>query len=125
MSGRRGIRPALSLPTRRIRTASGWASISTRFQLPRPMIVGGETGGRWLGGIDRQLRAQLLSPFVSQKLGTFVASENAKDLMTLRELIEAGKLVPAIDRTYPLREVAPAIRHMLEGHARGKIVITV
>jgi NADPH:quinone reductase-like Zn-dependent oxidoreductase len=91
----------------------------------RLVIVGGETGGRWLGGIDRQLRAQLLSPFVSQKLGTFVASENAKDLMTLRELIEAGKVVPAIDRTYSLREVVPAIRYMLDGHARGKIVITV
>ncbi len=91
----------------------------------RLVIIGGETGGRWLGGIDRQLRAQLLSPFVSQKLGTFVASENAKDLMTLRELIEAGKVVPAIDRTYPLREVVPAIRYLLEGHARGKIVIKV
>ena len=65
----------------------------------RLVIVGGETDGRWLGGIDRQLRALLLSPLVSQKLGTFVTSENAEDLRALRELIESGKLTPAIDRT--------------------------
>jgi len=89
------------------------------------VIVGGETDGRWLGGFDRQLRAQLLSPLVSQKLGTFIASENSGDLMVLRELIEAGKLAPALDRTYPLSEVPAAIRHLVEGHARGKLVITV
>ena len=91
----------------------------------RLIIVGGETEGRWLGGSDRQLRALLLSPFVSQKLGTFIASENAEDLMVLRGLIEAGKLTPAIDRTYPLSEVPAAIRHMQEGRARGKVVIRV
>jgi NADPH:quinone reductase-like Zn-dependent oxidoreductase len=87
------------------------------------VIVGGETEGRWLGGTDRQLRAQVLSLFVSQKLGTFVSSENAADLVALRELIEAGQLTPAIDRTYPLSEVATAIRDLIDGHARGKIVI--
>jgi NADPH:quinone reductase-like Zn-dependent oxidoreductase len=91
----------------------------------RLVIVGGETEGRWLGGTDRQVRAQLLSPFVSQKLGTFVASENAKDLLTLRELIESGKVAPAIDRTYPLVEAVTAIRYMLDGRARGKVVVTV
>ena len=91
----------------------------------RLVIVGGETDGRWLGGADRQIRALLLSPFVGQKLGTFVASENAEDLIVLRELIEAGKIAPAIDRTYPLGEVAAAIRYMLDGQARGKLVITV
>jgi NADPH:quinone reductase-like Zn-dependent oxidoreductase len=91
----------------------------------RLIIVGGETEGRWLGGSDRQVRALLLSPFVSQKLGTFIASENAEDLMVLRGLIEAGKLTPAIDRTYPLSEVPAALRHMQEGRARGKIVIRV
>jgi NADPH:quinone reductase-like Zn-dependent oxidoreductase len=91
----------------------------------RLVIVGGETDGRWLGGVDRQLRAHLLSPFVGQKLGTFVASENAEDLMTLRELIESGKITPAVDRTYPLSEVAAAIRYMLDGQTRGKLVITI
>jgi NADPH:quinone reductase-like Zn-dependent oxidoreductase len=89
------------------------------------VIVGGETGGRWLGGVDRQVRALLLSPFVSQKLGTFVASENATDLMALGELIDSGKLAPVIDRSYPLSEVAAAIRYLLDGRARGKLVITV
>lgn len=91
----------------------------------RLVIVGGETDGRWLGGIDRQLRAHLLSPFVGQKLGTFVSSENAEDLRTLCEFIESGKVAPAIDRTYPLSEVAAAIRYMLDGQARGKLVINV
>jgi NADPH:quinone reductase-like Zn-dependent oxidoreductase len=89
------------------------------------VIVGGETDGRWLGGTDRQLRAIALSPFVGQKLGTFVASENAEDLRALRELVESGKLAPAIDRTYALGETAAAIRYVQEGHARGKVVITV
>jgi NADPH:quinone reductase-like Zn-dependent oxidoreductase len=91
----------------------------------RLVIVGGETDGRWLGGFDRQIRAQLLSPLVSQKLGTFTASENAEDLKVLRDLIESGKLAPAIDRTYPLSEVPAAIRHLIDGHARGKLAITV
>jgi NADPH:quinone reductase-like Zn-dependent oxidoreductase len=89
------------------------------------VIVGGEGGGRWLGGTDRQIRALVLSPFVSQKLGTFVNNENYEDMLVLKELIEAGKVTPVIDRTYPLREVPEAIRHLVEGHARGKVVITV
>ena len=89
------------------------------------VIVGAETGGRWLGGTDRQLRALVLSPFVGQKLGTFICSENNEDLMVRRELIDSGQVTPAIDRTYPLSEVAAAIRYMEEGHARGKVVITV
>ena len=87
------------------------------------VIVGGETDGRWLGGTDRQIRAQLLSPFVSQKLGTFIASENTEDLNALRDLIESGAVAPAIDRTYPLSETAAAIRRLLDGQAHGKIVI--
>jgi NADPH:quinone reductase-like Zn-dependent oxidoreductase len=89
------------------------------------VIVGGEGGGRWLGGTDRQIRALLLSPFVSQKLGTFVNNENHEDMIVLKEIIEAGKVTPVIDRTYPLSEVPEAIRYLEEGHARGKVVITV
>jgi NADPH:quinone reductase-like Zn-dependent oxidoreductase len=91
----------------------------------RLVIVGGETDGRWLGGFDRQLRAALLSPLVSQKLGMLTGSENSEDLMVLRDLIESGQIAPAIDRTYPLSEAPAAIRYMIEGHARGKVVITV
>jgi NADPH:quinone reductase-like Zn-dependent oxidoreductase len=89
------------------------------------VIVGGEGGGRWFGGIGRQLGASLLSPFVSQKLGTFIAKANGEDLVALKELIEAGKVTPVIDTTYPLSDVPEAIRHLEEGHARGKVVITV
>ena len=91
----------------------------------RLVIVGAETGGRWLGGGDRQLRALMLSPFVSQKLGAFVASENNQDLEVLTKLIEAGQVTPAIDRTYPLADVPAAIRYLRDGRARGKVVITV
>jgi NADPH:quinone reductase-like Zn-dependent oxidoreductase len=89
------------------------------------VIAGGETGGRWLGGYDRQLRAMLLSRFVSQELRTFVAKENHEDMIVLKELIEAGKITPAIDRTYPLADAPKAIRYVEEGHARGKAVITI
>jgi NADPH:quinone reductase-like Zn-dependent oxidoreductase len=89
------------------------------------VIVGGEGGGRWLGGTDRQIRALVLSPFVSQKLGTFVNRENHEDLLVLKELIESGKVTPVIDRRYLLSDVPEAIRYLEEGHARGKVVITV
>ena len=88
-------------------------------------IVGGETGGRWLGGYDRQIRALLLSRFVSQRLGTFISRENHEDMIVLKELIEAGKVTPVVDRSYPLSEVPQAIRYLEQGHARGKVVITV
>jgi NADPH:quinone reductase-like Zn-dependent oxidoreductase len=91
----------------------------------RLIIVGGETPGRWLGGSDRQIRAVLLSLFVSQKLGSFICSENASDLRALCELIESGQVTAAVDRTFPLSEVAAAIGHLTDGRARGKIVITV
>jgi NADPH:quinone reductase-like Zn-dependent oxidoreductase len=89
------------------------------------VIVGGEGGGRWFGGIDRQLRAHILSPFVSQKLGTFVSKPKGEDLVVLKELIEAGKVTPVIGQTYPLNEVPEAFRQLEKGHARGKVVITV
>ncbi len=89
------------------------------------VITGGETDGRWLGGTDRQLRALVLSPFVGQKLGTFISSENHEDMIVLKEFIESGKVTPVIDRTYPLAEAPEAIRYLEEGHAKGKVVITV
>jgi NADPH:quinone reductase-like Zn-dependent oxidoreductase len=89
------------------------------------VIVGGEGAGRWLGGVERSFGAMLLSPFVRQRLRMFVAKETAEDLRALTELIEAGKVIPAIDRTYPLEEAPDAIRYLEDGHARGKVVITV
>jgi len=71
------------------------------------------------------LRAALISPFVSQTLRGMVGTDRKEDLEFLAELIEAGKVSPVIDRTYPLSGAAEAIRYLAEGRARGKIVITV
>jgi len=89
------------------------------------VIVGGETEGRWLGGFDRQIRAHLMSLVVSQNLGTLTSSENSADLVALKELIESGKVTPRVDKTYPLGDVPMAIRYMTDGHAGGKVVISV
>jgi NADPH:quinone reductase-like Zn-dependent oxidoreductase len=89
-------------------------------------VVGGEGGGRWTGGFFRQIfRAPLLSLFVGQRLRPVVSTEPLEDLLALKELVEAGTVTPVIDRTYPLVEAPDAIRYLAEGHARGKIVITV
>ncbi len=89
-------------------------------------IVGGEARHeRWLWGFGRQLSAPLLSPFVGHKLRSVMAVTRKEDLMFLRELIEAGKITPVIDRTYPLAEAPAAIRYLAEGHARGKVVLAV
>ena len=89
------------------------------------VIVGGEGGDRWLGGFQRQMFAPLSSLFTEQKLLSLISKERHKDLLTLRDLIEAGKLTPVIDRTYSLRDAPQAIRYLEQGHARGKVVLTV
>jgi NADPH:quinone reductase-like Zn-dependent oxidoreductase len=89
------------------------------------VIAGGESGGRWLGGSDRQVRAIVLSRFVDQTLTTFISSENHRDMLVLKELIEAGSVAPVIDRSFPLAEVPEAIRYLTQGRARGKVVIDV
>jgi NADPH:quinone reductase-like Zn-dependent oxidoreductase len=90
------------------------------------VIVGGEGGGRWLGGFDRNLRAVALSRLVGQRLRMLSSKPGQADLQVLRELIEAGKLIPVIGRTYPLGEVPEAIRQMVEGRGGGgKIAIAV
>ena len=81
------------------------------------VIFGGQGGGGWFGGLDRQLRAHLVSPLASHKLGTFVARESAQDLIVLNEFIES-ECAPVIDRTYPMSEAAEALRHLEAGHAR-------
>jgi NADPH:quinone reductase-like Zn-dependent oxidoreductase len=89
------------------------------------VIVGGEGGDRWLGGFQRQIFAPLRSLFTEQKLLGLISKERRQDLLTLKDLIEAGKLTPVIDRTYPLSEASHAIGYLAQGHARGKIVLTV
>ncbi|MEU5702181.1 NAD(P)-dependent alcohol dehydrogenase [Streptomyces aurantiacus] len=89
------------------------------------VIVGGEGGTAFFGGLTRGLRAALLSPFVGQNLRNLVSTARREDLLALKDLTENGKLVPPVDRTYPLAETAEAVRHLERGHPRGKLVITV
>ena len=91
----------------------------------RLVLVGGETGGQWLGGFDRALRAPLVSLFVSQKLSMLVSTESSEDLVVLRDLIESGSVTPEIDRTFPLTDAAAAVEYLHAGHARGKVVVTI
>ncbi len=88
------------------------------------VIVGGETGGRVLGGVQRQIGATLLSPFVRQRLLTFVCKENAGDLAVLRDLVDGGRIRPAVDRVLPLERAADALQLLLDGSVRGKVVLT-
>ena len=90
------------------------------------VIVGGDGGGRWTGGFFRgMLRAPLVSLFVGQRLRGLATKIEQDHLVTLTQLVEAGTLAPIIDRTYPLIEAPDAITYLAQGHAAGKIVITV
>jgi len=88
-------------------------------------ILAGGGGGRLLGPMAQMLGSRILTRFVSQRLVMFIAKLNGKDLLVLAELIEAGKVKPVVDRTYPLDETATAIRYLEARHARGKVVVTV
>jgi NADPH:quinone reductase-like Zn-dependent oxidoreductase len=88
------------------------------------VLVGG-SGGKWFMGIGRTLRAVVVSPFVRQRLRSFFSKPRGADLVVLKELIEAGKVTPVIDRTFPLSETAEAIRYVGERSTQGKTVITV
>jgi NADPH:quinone reductase-like Zn-dependent oxidoreductase len=86
--------------------------------------VGAPDNGRWLGPAGRGLKIVLLSPLVSQRMTVFLAQQRREDLAFLRDLIEAGKVTPVIDKTYPLTAAAEAMAHLETGHARGKIVVS-
>lgn len=77
-----------------------------------------------IGPLANPIKAMLLSPFVSQEMGMMMADTNQKDLTVLADLMQSGKVKPVIDRTYKLSEVPEAIRYLEQGHARGKVVIT-
>ena len=84
----------------------------------------GKHEGQWarLGG---NLKAFVVSPFIPQKFKGFIAKTTKEDLTVLRDLMQEGKVTPVIDRQYPMSETAEALRYLEEGHARGKVVITV
>ena len=89
------------------------------------VIIGGEGGGNWFGAVSRTLKALLLSPFVGQRLRAYVASANKEDLETLTGLIESGEVTPVIDRTMEFAQIPEALSYLQEGHAQGKVVISV
>ncbi len=89
------------------------------------VIGGGEEGDRWIGGVDRLLRAFALSPWVGQRMGGFIADEGAASLLKVRDAIEAGELRPLIDRTFPMEQAREAMTYLDEGRACGKLVLTV
>jgi NADPH:quinone reductase-like Zn-dependent oxidoreductase len=99
---------------RRVLTSSGTLILSS-----------GESEGRWIGPVDRVIKALVLSGFVSQKMASFTVNPNREDLQLLKQFIDDGTLTPVIDRTYTLAEVPEAIRYLEEGHARGKVLISV
>ena len=87
------------------------------------VIVGVRDAGRWLG-LGRQVKALLLSPFVRQRMRVFVVKHTREDLAVLKNLVEAERVSPVIDRRYRLSEASDALRYQGEGHPSGKVVIT-
>ena len=89
------------------------------------VILSAPDGDRWLGPLGQILKVLLISPFAPQRVVTLDMKRNKADLLLLKEMIETGKVAPVIDRHYQLSEVPEAIRYLEEGHAQGKVVITV
>jgi NADPH:quinone reductase-like Zn-dependent oxidoreductase len=89
------------------------------------VLIGGPKTNRWTGPLGHVVGVRLASLRANQRVVFFVARFTPEDLVVLRELLEAGKVTPAIDRTYPLGEVPAALDYLGEGHARAKVVITV
>ncbi len=91
----------------------------------RYVAVGGQSSRWMIGFLARVIAAPVWSRFVSQRLSIVMTRPSQEDLATVRDLMAAGKVTPVIDRRYRLSEVPDAIRYLEEGHARGKVVITV
>ena len=89
------------------------------------VFVGGETGGNFSGGMSRPMRAAAMSMFLRQRLVMFVGTTRAEGLESLTELIEAGKVTPSLERSYPLAEAPEAMRRLVAGEVRGKVAITI
>src|SRR5947199_6652306 len=86
---------------------------------------GGPNDNRWIGPFGRVIQTLVASPFVSQKMGMMMAELKKSDLTILGDMMQSGKVKPVIDRQYKLSELPAAIAYLEEGHARGKVIITV
>ena len=108
-----------------ILAANGYHPISDYRRALSPEGIYVATGG----SMTQSLQATMIGPFISmtgsKKMGGMMVKPNQNDLVFMKELLEAGKVVPVIDRCYPLSEVAEAFHYIGEGHAQGKVVITV
>jgi NADPH:quinone reductase-like Zn-dependent oxidoreductase len=91
----------------------------------RLVLVGAPKGSRLLGPLRHIARVRLASLRGGQTAVFFISRSTAEDLTTLAELLEAGTVTPCVERTYPLHEAADAFRYLGQGHARGKLVVTV
>ena len=89
------------------------------------VMIGSTDPGHWFGWLWKPLQAWMLSPFTSQKFGMIFADLSKDDLATLAGLMQEGKVTPVIDRTYKLSDAAEALRYLEQGHARGKVIVTV
>ncbi len=88
------------------------------------VIVGGEGGGRVLGGFSRQIGGVLLSRFIGQHVRALISLEKRDDLLAVKQLVDEGKVTPVLDRTFELERTPDAIRYLAEGHVAGKVVIS-
>ena len=89
------------------------------------LVLNSGTGARGIEMLVRLLKPLVASPFARQNLRRYLSTPNPQDLLVLKDLVEAGKLRPVIDRTFPLSRTAEALRYIEDGHARGKVVVTV
>jgi NADPH:quinone reductase-like Zn-dependent oxidoreductase len=106
-----------SLPLTRLR-----AALTPKGTL---VLNGGGSPGHVFGPVAGILRAVVASAFVSQRLRPLPSRQNREELLAVTGLIEDGKLTPVVDRTYPLADTVEGLRHVEQGHARGKVVVTV
>ena len=108
-----------------ILAANGYHPISAYKRALSPKGIYVMTGGSMAQIFQAMLLGPLISMAGSKKMGNLLMKPNQKDLVFMKELLETGKVVPVIDRRYPLSEVAEALRYLEEGHAQGKVVIAV
>ena len=98
-----------------------------RVMTPKGVLVGVGAAdmGNWIGPVVSIAGTAVASLFISQTVASFLARDSRDDLAVLRELLDAGRLTPVVDRTYPLADVPEAIRYLEAGHARGKVIVTI